>query len=74
MHLESAASILGGMESTHQEGWALAVLATVSAEDGEPAMARNWLDRASRQFELLSSEAGLAYCRELQPKALQSGR
>ena len=59
-----AASILGGMESTHQEGWALAVLAAMSAEDDEPAMARSWLDRASRHFELLGGEAGIAYCRE----------
>ena len=37
----------------------------ISAEDGEPAAARGWLDRAIRHFELLGGEAGMAYCREL---------
>jgi predicted ATPase/DNA-binding SARP family transcriptional activator len=64
-HLETAASILGGMESTHQEGWALAVLAALAAEDGEPGAARGWLDRAGRHFELMGGEAAAAYCREL---------
>ena len=65
-HLETAASIFSGVESTHQEGWALAVLAALSAEDAEPVVARRWLDRASRQFELLGGDAGIAYCRELE--------
>ena len=50
----------------HQAGWALAVLAAMSAEDGEPVAARGWLDRARRHFELLGSDAGMAYCRELE--------
>ncbi len=65
-HLQAAASVFGGIESTPQEGWALAVLAAMSAEDGEPAAARRWLDRASRHFELLGGDAGMAYCREVQ--------
>ncbi len=65
-HLESVASILGGLETTHQEGWALAVLAAITAEDDEPETARRWLDQASRHFELLGSDAGIAYCRELE--------
>jgi predicted ATPase len=64
-HLEAAAAIFGGLESTHQEGWALAVLARLCGEDGEPGPAAEWLTRARRQFELLDAQAGLAYCREL---------
>ncbi len=64
-HLEAAASVFGDVESMHQAGWALAVLAAMSAEDGEPVAARGWLGRATRHFELLGGEAGLAYCREL---------
>ncbi|HET7177329.1 MAG TPA: hypothetical protein VFI63_01440, partial [Solirubrobacterales bacterium] len=67
-HLEVAASIFGGVESMHQEGWALAVLAAMSAEDDEPVTARRWLDRATRLLELLGSDAGTAYCRELERK------
>ena len=73
-HLEAAASIFGGIETTHQEGWALAVLAAICAGDGEVAMGRRWLDRASRHFELLGGDAGIAYCRELGAKTLQSER
>jgi hypothetical protein len=62
-----------GIETTHQEGWALAVLAALCAEDGEAATGRRWLDRASRHFELLGAGAGIAYCRELEGKTLQSG-
>jgi predicted ATPase/DNA-binding SARP family transcriptional activator len=69
-HLESVASILGEVESTHQEGWALAVLAAMVAEDDEPAAARGWLDQATRLFALLGSDAGLAYCRGLEGQAL----
>ncbi len=65
LHLESVASILGSVESTHQEGWTLAVLAAISAEDGEAEAARGWLDQATRHFELMESEAGLAYCLNL---------
>jgi predicted ATPase/DNA-binding SARP family transcriptional activator len=65
-HLEAVATILGGVESTHQEGWTLAVLAAMSAEDDEPAPARRWLDRATLHFGLMGGEAGLAYCRELE--------
>jgi hypothetical protein len=72
-HLEAAASVFGGIQTTHQEGWALAVLAAICAEDGEAAMGRRWLDRASRHFELLGGDAGIAYCRELEAKTLQSG-
>ena len=57
--------MFGGIESTPQEGWALAVLAAMSAEDGEPATARRWLDRAIRHFELLGGDAGMAYCHEV---------
>jgi predicted ATPase len=73
-HLEAAASVFGGIETTHQEGWALAVLAAICAEDGEAATGRRWLDRASRHFELLGAGAGIAYCRELEAKTLQSRR
>jgi tetratricopeptide (TPR) repeat protein len=71
-HLEAAASVFGGIETTHQEGWVLAVLAAICAEDGEAAMGRRWLDRASRHFELLGAGAGIAYCQELEAKTLQS--
>ena len=73
-HLEAAASVFGGIETTHQEGWALAVLAAICAEDGEAATGRRWLDRASRHFELLGARAGISYCRELEAKGLQSER
>ena len=73
-HLEAAASVFGGIETTHQEGWALAVLAAICAEDGKAATGRRWLDRASRHFELLGAGAGIAYCRELEAKTLQSER
>ena len=65
-HLQDAVSVLGGIESTPQEGWVLAVLAAMSAEDGEPATARRWLDRAIRHFELRGGDAGMAYCREVE--------
>jgi predicted ATPase/DNA-binding SARP family transcriptional activator len=65
-HLEDAASVLGGIQSTPQKGWVLAVLAAMSAEDGEPATARRWLDRAISQFELVGGDAGIAYCREVE--------
>lgn len=65
-HLEAAASVFGGFVSTHQAGWVFAVLAEMSAEDGEPATARRWLDRAIQQFELLGAGAGMAYCREVE--------
>jgi predicted ATPase/DNA-binding SARP family transcriptional activator len=64
-HLQGAASVFEGIEPTPQEGWVLAVLAAMSAEDGEPATARRWLDRAIRHFELLGGDAGMAYCREV---------
>ena len=73
-HLEAAASVFAGIETTHQEGWALAVLAAICTEDGEAATGRAWLDRASRHFELLGAPAGIAYCRELEAKTLQSER
>ncbi len=73
-HLKAATTVFGGIEMTHQEGWALAVLAAICAEDGEAAIGRRWLDRASRHFELLGGDAGIAYCRELEAKALQSER
>ncbi len=73
-HLESATTVFGGMESMHQGGWALAVLAAISAEDGDLTAARAWLERARRHFDLLGVEAGVAYCRKLEPKALQSRR
>jgi predicted ATPase len=73
-HLEAAASVFGGIETTHQEGWALAVLAAICAEDGDAASGRRWLDRASGHFELLGARAGIAYCRELKAKTLQSER
>jgi hypothetical protein len=51
------------------------VLAALSAEDGEQAAARGWLEQAMRHFELLGGEAGMEYCRRLDrgPKAMQSG-
>jgi predicted ATPase/DNA-binding SARP family transcriptional activator len=64
-HLQGAASVFEGIEPTPQEGWVLAVLAAMSAEDGEPVTARRWLDRAIRHFELLGGDAGMAYCREV---------
>ncbi len=67
-HLEAAARVFGGIETTHQEGWALAVLAAICTEDGEAATGRRWLDRANRHFELLGTGAGIAYCRELEAK------
>ncbi len=73
-HLEAAASIFAEVESMHQAGWALAVLAAMSSEDGEPAAARGWLDRAATHFELLGGEAGAAYYREIEAKAVQSPR
>lgn len=72
--LEAAASVFGDVESMHQAGWALAVLAAMSAEDDEPVAARGWLDRATRHFELLGGDAGMAYCRGLEAKAAQSLR
>jgi predicted ATPase len=65
-HLQDAASVFGGIESTPQKGWVLAVLAAMSAEDGEQATARRWLDRAIRHFELRGGDAGMAYCREVE--------
>jgi predicted ATPase len=73
-HLEAAASVFTGIETTHQGGWALAVLAAICAEDGEAAMGRRWLDRAIRHFKLLGADAGISYCRELEAKTLQSER
>ncbi|MGH2880118.1 MAG: ATP-binding protein [Solirubrobacteraceae bacterium] len=73
-HLDAAASVYAVMEATHQEGWALAALAAICVEDDEAAIGRRWLDRAGRQFELLGAGAGIAYCRELQAKTLQSDR
>ncbi len=64
--LEAAASVFDAIESTPQKGWTLAVLAGMSAEDGEPATARRWLNRAIRHFESFGSDAGIAYCRELE--------
>jgi predicted ATPase/DNA-binding SARP family transcriptional activator len=63
-HLEAAAAIFGSTESMHQEGWTLAVLAAICAEDDEPAAARESLNRAIRQFERLGNAVGLAHCRE----------
>jgi tetratricopeptide (TPR) repeat protein len=73
-HLEEGASVFAGIETTHQEGWALAVLAAICAEDGEAAMGRRWLDRAGRHFERLGGADGISYCRELEAKTLQSER
>ncbi len=61
-HLQAAAAILGGLESTHQEGWVLAVLAAITAEDGDEDEARGWLERARRHFELIGSAAGSDFC------------
>jgi predicted ATPase/DNA-binding SARP family transcriptional activator len=72
--LKAAATVFGGVESMHQAGWALAVLAAMSAEDGEPEVARGWLERATRHFESLGGEVGNEYCRALEAKALQSLR
>ncbi|MGE5407194.1 MAG: BTAD domain-containing putative transcriptional regulator [Syntrophothermus sp.] len=64
-HLEEAAAVLGRMESTHQEGWALAVLGALASDDGEELEARRWLDHAVRHFRAIGSDAGLEYCRVL---------
>jgi predicted ATPase/DNA-binding SARP family transcriptional activator len=65
-HLQDAASVFEAIKSTPQEGWVLAVLAAMSAEDGEQATARRWLDRAIQHFELLGGDAGRSYCREVE--------
>ena len=65
-HLQDAASVFEAIKSTPQEGWVLAVLAAMSAEDGEQATARRWLDRAIRHFDLLGGDAGMSYCREVE--------
>jgi predicted ATPase/DNA-binding SARP family transcriptional activator len=65
-HLQDAASVFADIESTPQEGWVLAVLAAMSAEDSEPVTARRWLDRAISHFELRGGDAGIAYCREVE--------
>jgi predicted ATPase len=65
-HLQDAASVFEAIKSTPQEGWVLAVLAAMSAEDGEPATARRWLDLAISHFELRGGDAGMAYCREVE--------
>ena len=65
-HLQDAASVFEAIKSTPQEGWVLAVLAAMSAEDGEAATARRWLDRAIRHFDLLGGDAGMSYCREVE--------
>ncbi len=65
-HLQDAASVFEAIKSTPQEGWVLAVLAAMSAEDGEAATARRWLDRAIQHFDLLGGDAGIAYCREVE--------
>ena len=64
-HLQDAASVFEAIKSTPQEGWVLAVLAAMSAEDGEAATARRWLDRAISRFELRGGDAGMSYCREV---------
>jgi predicted ATPase len=65
-HLQDAASVFEAIKSTPQEGWVLAVLAAMSAEDGEAATARRWLDRAIYRFELRGGDAGMSYCREVE--------
>jgi tetratricopeptide (TPR) repeat protein len=65
-HLQDATSVFEAIESTPQEGWVLAVLAAMSAEDGEQATARRWLDLAISHFELRGGDAGMAYCREVE--------
>jgi predicted ATPase len=65
-HLQDAASVFEAIESTPQEGWVLAVLAAMSAEDDEQATARRWLDRAISHFQLRGGDAGMAYCREVE--------
>ncbi len=65
-HLQDAVSVFEAIESTPQEGWVLAVLAAMCAEDGEPATARRWLDRAISHFELRGVDGGIAYCREVE--------
>ena len=57
--------MLEGIESTHQEGWALAVLTALCAEADDAEAARRRLEQATRLFESLDSDAGLTYCREL---------
>ncbi len=65
-HLETAATVFEEIETIHQAGWALAVLAALCAEDGEAPLARRRLERAIWHFKLLGGDAGIAYCRELE--------
>jgi predicted ATPase/DNA-binding SARP family transcriptional activator len=66
-HLEAAAVTMGGMESTQQEGWTLAVLARLCAERGDEAAARRWREQARHVFGCVDGAVGLEYCRSLEP-------
>jgi predicted ATPase/DNA-binding SARP family transcriptional activator len=66
-HLEAAAATMGGMESTQQEGWTLAVLARLCAEQGDESAARRWRERARHVFGCVDGAVGLTYCRRLEP-------
>jgi predicted ATPase/DNA-binding SARP family transcriptional activator len=65
-HLEAATTTMGGMESTQQEGWALAVLSRLCAEQGDAAAARRWREQARHVFGCVDGIAGLDYCRRLE--------
>jgi predicted ATPase/DNA-binding SARP family transcriptional activator len=66
-HLEAAATTMGGMESTQQEGWALAVLSQLCAEGGDEAAARRWREQARHVFDAVDGAVGLEHCRQLEP-------
>jgi predicted ATPase/DNA-binding SARP family transcriptional activator len=65
-HLEAAAATMGGMESTQQEGWTLAVLSRLCAEQGDEAAARRWREQARHVFGCVDGAVGLEYCLQLE--------
>jgi predicted ATPase/DNA-binding SARP family transcriptional activator len=72
-HLEAAVAVHANLGSSHQEAWALAVLAALCAEEEERPAGRRWLRQAQERFERLGARAGSAYCLALERnKDLQS--
>ncbi|HSS33270.1 MAG TPA: BTAD domain-containing putative transcriptional regulator [Solirubrobacterales bacterium] len=73
-HLEAAVAVHANLGSSHQEAWALAVLAALCAEEEEQPAGRRWLGQAQERFQRLGAKAGSAYCLALErDKGLQSG-
>ena len=59
--------MLEGIETSHQEGWALAVLAAIFAEDGEAAAGAPLAGPgAAGTSSCWAATPGIAYCRELE--------